>query len=93
MFYGPNSYLNIKRNGVVFYDINNVLNMWMYMFVVDFSFTRLSDSRYLLAIKGRVWLTKASRTRSSVWKVGDKHPGKLSFPVIISSFNLFPSII
>ncbi|WVZ16631.1 hypothetical protein V8G54_009613 [Vigna mungo] len=24
---------------------------------------------------GRVWLTKASRTRSSVWKVGDKHPG------------------
>ncbi|BAT97552.1 hypothetical protein LR48_Vigan11g095800 [Vigna angularis] len=27
------------------------------------------------AQKGRVWLTKASRTRSSVWKVGDKHPG------------------
>ncbi|XP_028764569.1 uncharacterized protein LOC114722657 [Neltuma alba] len=24
---------------------------------------------------GRIWLTKASRTRSSVWKVGDKHPG------------------
>ncbi|KAI9115986.1 hypothetical protein K1719_012916 [Acacia pycnantha] len=25
--------------------------------------------------KGRIWLTKASRTRSSVWKVGDKRPG------------------
>ncbi|KAK4253373.1 hypothetical protein QN277_010692 [Acacia crassicarpa] len=24
---------------------------------------------------GRIWLTKASRNRSSVWKVGDKHPG------------------
>ncbi|KAJ1387589.1 Tetratricopeptide-like helical domain superfamily [Sesbania bispinosa] len=27
------------------------------------------------AQKGRIWLTKASRIRSSVWKVGDKHPG------------------
>ncbi|KAI4356094.1 hypothetical protein L6164_000141 [Bauhinia variegata] len=27
------------------------------------------------AQKGRVWLTKASRTRSSVWKVSDKRPG------------------
>ncbi|KAK7294788.1 hypothetical protein RJT34_17684 [Clitoria ternatea] len=25
--------------------------------------------------KGRSWLTKASRYRSSVWKVGDKRPG------------------
>ncbi|KAK4268494.1 hypothetical protein QN277_025146 [Acacia crassicarpa] len=25
--------------------------------------------------KGRIWLTKASRSRSSVWKVGDKRPG------------------
>ncbi|MED6170872.1 hypothetical protein PIB30_035257 [Stylosanthes scabra] len=25
--------------------------------------------------KGRVWLTRASKTRSSVWKVGDKRPG------------------
>ncbi|XP_068634653.1 uncharacterized protein [Aristolochia californica] len=25
--------------------------------------------------KGRAWITKASRTRSSVWKVSDKHPG------------------
>ncbi|XP_057429230.1 uncharacterized protein LOC130722503 [Lotus japonicus] len=27
------------------------------------------------AQKGRIWLTKASRVRSSVWKVGDKRPG------------------
>ncbi|XP_027349919.1 uncharacterized protein LOC113861353 [Abrus precatorius] len=27
------------------------------------------------AQKGRIWLTKASRIRSSVWKVGDKRPG------------------
>ncbi|KAK9290612.1 hypothetical protein L1049_008783 [Liquidambar formosana] len=25
--------------------------------------------------KGRIWMTRASRTRSSVWKVSDKHPG------------------
>lgn len=25
--------------------------------------------------KGRVWIAKASKTRSSVWKVGEKHPG------------------
>ncbi|KAG9450053.1 hypothetical protein H6P81_010018 [Aristolochia fimbriata] len=25
--------------------------------------------------EGRAWITKASRTRSSVWKVSDKHPG------------------
>ncbi|XP_068668035.1 uncharacterized protein [Aristolochia californica] len=25
--------------------------------------------------RGRAWITKASRTRSSVWKVSDKHPG------------------
>ncbi|KAL2330636.1 hypothetical protein Fmac_018217 [Flemingia macrophylla] len=25
--------------------------------------------------KGRIWLTKASRVRSSVWKVGGKRPG------------------
>ncbi|XP_077217292.1 uncharacterized protein LOC143851695 [Tasmannia lanceolata] len=25
--------------------------------------------------KGRVWITKASKNRSSVWKVSDKHPG------------------
>ncbi|XP_048320221.1 uncharacterized protein LOC107431268 isoform X2 [Ziziphus jujuba] len=27
------------------------------------------------AQKGRIWITRASRTRSSVWKVSDKHPG------------------
>ncbi|KAK9283150.1 hypothetical protein L1049_011381 [Liquidambar formosana] len=27
------------------------------------------------AQKGRAWISKASRTRSSVWKVSDKHPG------------------
>lgn len=27
------------------------------------------------AQKGRIWMTRASRTRSSVWKVSDKHPG------------------
>ncbi|XP_060964613.1 uncharacterized protein LOC133033637 [Cannabis sativa] len=25
--------------------------------------------------KGRSWIGRASKTRSSVWKVGDKHPG------------------
>ncbi|CAN6467157.1 unnamed protein product [Victoria cruziana] len=25
--------------------------------------------------KGRAWLTKASKSRSSAWKVGDKRPG------------------
>ncbi|KAL5568868.1 hypothetical protein UlMin_025443 [Ulmus minor] len=25
--------------------------------------------------KGRAWINRASRSRSSVWKVGDKHPG------------------
>eukprot|EP00262_Sarcandra_glabra_P008320 TRINITY_DN21733_c0_g1_i1.p1 TRINITY_DN21733_c0_g1~~TRINITY_DN21733_c0_g1_i1.p1 ORF type:complete len:150 (+),score=20.85 TRINITY_DN21733_c0_g1_i1:164-613(+) len=25
--------------------------------------------------KGRAWITKASRIRSSVWQVSDKHPG------------------
>ncbi|KAL9315245.1 hypothetical protein ACSQ67_016246 [Phaseolus vulgaris] len=28
-----------------------------------------------LGMKGRVWLTKASRVRSSVWRVGRKPPG------------------
>ncbi|KAK8561584.1 hypothetical protein V6N13_149251 [Hibiscus sabdariffa] len=27
------------------------------------------------AQKGRIWMTRASRLRSSVWKVSDKHPG------------------
>ncbi|ESR42752.1 Sel1 repeat protein [Citrus sinensis] len=27
------------------------------------------------AQKGRIWISRASRTRSSVWKVGEKHPG------------------
>ncbi|KAL3521274.1 hypothetical protein ACH5RR_019423 [Cinchona calisaya] len=27
------------------------------------------------AQKGRAWMNRASRTRSSVWKVSDKHPG------------------
>ncbi|XVF08357.1 hypothetical protein REPUB_Repub06bG0219700 [Reevesia pubescens] len=27
------------------------------------------------AQKGRIWMTRASRMRSSVWKVSDKHPG------------------
>ncbi|KAH1235321.1 hypothetical protein HKD37_09G026832 [Glycine soja] len=26
-------------------------------------------------MKGRIWLTKASRVRSSVWRVGGKRPG------------------
>ncbi|GMH09997.1 hypothetical protein Nepgr_011838 [Nepenthes gracilis] len=25
--------------------------------------------------KGRLWMTRASRLRSSVWKLSDKHPG------------------
>ncbi|XP_057981055.1 uncharacterized protein LOC131166472 [Malania oleifera] len=25
--------------------------------------------------KGRAWMTRASKSRSSVWKVSDKHPG------------------
>ncbi|WVZ07192.1 hypothetical protein V8G54_020538 [Vigna mungo] len=28
-----------------------------------------------LGMKGRLWLTKASRVRSSVWRVGRKPPG------------------
>ncbi|KAK4385270.1 hypothetical protein Sango_2651000 [Sesamum angolense] len=27
------------------------------------------------AQKGRAWINSASKSRSSVWKVGDKHPG------------------
>lgn len=27
------------------------------------------------AQKGRAWINRASRSRSSVWKVGEKHPG------------------
>ncbi|KAL2526711.1 hypothetical protein Adt_11765 [Abeliophyllum distichum] len=27
------------------------------------------------AQKGRAWINRASKSRSSVWKVGDKHPG------------------
>lgn len=27
------------------------------------------------AQKGQAWINRASRSRSSVWKVGDKHPG------------------
>ncbi|KAL7590724.1 uncharacterized protein LOC111919675 [Lactuca sativa] len=27
------------------------------------------------AQKGQAWISRASRSRSSVWKVGDKHPG------------------
>ncbi|XP_022742867.1 uncharacterized protein LOC111294011 [Durio zibethinus] len=27
------------------------------------------------AQQGRIWMTRASRVRSSVWKVSDKHPG------------------
>ncbi|KAA8534010.1 hypothetical protein F0562_031527 [Nyssa sinensis] len=27
------------------------------------------------AQKGRAWISKASKNRSSVWKVSDKHPG------------------
>lgn len=42
-------------------------------------------------MKGRIWLTKASRVRSSVWKVGDKRPGKLS--LVASSLSSFFSIV
>ncbi|XP_015579346.1 uncharacterized protein LOC8263145 [Ricinus communis] len=27
------------------------------------------------AQKGKIWMTRASKTRSSVWRVSDKHPG------------------
>lgn len=27
------------------------------------------------AQKGRAWISRASKSRSSAWKVGDKHPG------------------
>ncbi|KAK4392355.1 UNVERIFIED_CONTAM: hypothetical protein Scaly_2859900 [Sesamum calycinum] len=31
------------------------------------------------ANKGRIWITKASRIRSSVWKVSNKRPGELRY--------------
>lgn len=31
----------------------------------------------LLKTQGRAWLNRASKSRSSAWKVGDKQPGTL----------------
>jgi len=43
-------------------------------------------------MKGRIWLTKASRFRSSVWRVGGKRPGKS--PLIASRISsLFSFVI
>lgn len=43
------------------------------------SFSCISKADVIgLAMKGRIWLTKASRVRSSVWRVGGKRPGKSS---------------
>lgn len=47
-----------------------------------------------LGMKGRIWLTKASRVRSSVWKVGDKRPGKPSLVgSSLSSFFFFCNLV
>ncbi|KAE9447576.1 hypothetical protein C3L33_20535, partial [Rhododendron williamsianum] len=40
------------------------------------------------AHKGRVWMTRASRVRSSVWKVSNKRPGDLSL-----SFSLCARVL
>ena len=45
---------------------------------LSFSFVSKADV-IGLGMKGRIWLTKVSRVRSSVWKVGGKRPGKSSF--------------
>ncbi|RZB52969.1 hypothetical protein D0Y65_049147 [Glycine soja] len=41
---------------------------------LSFSFVSKADV-IGLGMKGRIWLTKVSRVRSSVWKVGGKRPG------------------
>ncbi|GFY82476.1 hypothetical protein Acr_02g0007160 [Actinidia rufa] len=38
--------------------------------------------------KGRIWMTRASRVRSSVWKVSNKRPGDLSL-----SFFAYASVL
>lgn len=43
----------------------------------------------MLELQGRLWITRASRTRSSVWKVSDKPPGWLMFVYSFSHFDLF----
>ena len=43
-----------------------------------------------LAIQGRAWISRASKSRSSAWKVGDKHPGVLSLSL---SFSFRPLIV
>lgn len=44
----------------------------------------------ILAIQGRAWISRASKSRSSALKVGDKHPGVLSLSL---SFSFRPLIV
>ncbi|KAK6152550.1 hypothetical protein DH2020_015185 [Rehmannia glutinosa] len=37
------------------------------------------------ANKGKIWITRASRMRSSVWKISNKRPGEL--PVLFARYN------
>jgi len=56
------------------------------------SFSLVSKADIIsLAMKGRLWLTKASRVRSSVWRVGRKPPGKSSLVAVLPEYYLcFP---
>jgi hypothetical protein len=45
-----------------------------------------------LEMKGKIWLTKASRVRSQVWKVGDKRPGKPP-PFSLEAYHLSFSVL
>ncbi|KAH1197335.1 hypothetical protein GmHk_18G051147 [Glycine max] len=54
-----------------FYVDSSVESICMRLF---FSFVSKADV-IGCGMKGRIWLTKASRFRSSVWRVGGKRPG------------------
>lgn len=61
--------------------------VWIYLFVC----LLVWDANVLcFEMKSKFWLTKASRVRSSVWKVGDKRPGKPS--AVVSSLSKLPSL-
>lgn len=48
------------------------------------SFLFLRSGTFALNSQAKAWLTKASRYRSSVWKVGDKRPGKIVYRFMIT---------
>lgn len=60
---------------------------WVPAFFLSF-YLFIITSSISFEIQGRIWMTRASRTRSSVWKVSDKRPGCFSMSIYHHHYHL-----